>query len=363
MSSPLDREFGADEPSPYAPKWVREAIEGRRGGNPERSPPAATEEEPKLPGILDTEPLRSTAIRVGGAKDAPAASESVIIDRYRLPPSLEPTVMAEPWAVPGARSGLGLTIRFSIAAGIAALLAVFIVGKFPISFISGKADLQQPSPSFGSRFSGQNAKPVEAVKPATAQLIETQELPGERVDRSPLHGTATRSIDTGSVQAVATTASPPVVPSAVPVPATPAPARAEPQAPAAPVATNSEARAPAAPVPTNAEAPAPAAPAKSFVRRQLDREEIAALIRRGDAFISSGDLASARLVLQRAAEAGDPSAALKLAGTYDPIVLEKSGIQGFGSDIAAARTWYERAKEFGSAEAMRRLEMLASRMQ
>ena len=82
---------------------------------------------------------------------------------------------------------------------------------------------------------------------------------------------------------------------------------------------------------------------------------------RGEDFIATGDLASARLVLQRAAEGGDPRAALTLAGTYDPIVLEKLGIQGFASDIATARTWYERAKEFGSAEAMRRLEMLASR--
>jgi hypothetical protein len=50
-----------------------------------------------------------------------------------------------------------------------------------------------------------------------------------------------------------------------------------------------------------------------------------------------------------------------LAGAYDPIMLEKLGIQGFASDIAAARIWYERAKEFGSAEALRRLEILASR--
>src|SRR5262249_50533351 len=107
--------------------------------------------------------------------------------------------------------------------------------------------------------------------------------------------------------------------------------------------------------------PAPAGPAKSFAVRQLSREEIADLVRRGEAFMASGDLASARLVLQRAAEGGDPRAALMLAGTYDPIALEKLGIQGFASDIAAARTWYERAREFGSAEAMRRLEMLASR--
>jgi hypothetical protein len=47
---------------------------------------------------------------------------------------------------------------------------------------------------------------------------------------------------------------------------------------------------------------------------------------------------AARLVLQRAAEAGDARAALMLAGTYDPIMLEKLGIQGLASDIAVART-------------------------
>jgi TPR repeat protein len=85
------------------------------------------------------------------------------------------------------------------------------------------------------------------------------------------------------------------------------------------------------------------------------------LLRRGEAFLATGDIAAARLVLQRAAEAGDARAALTLAETYDPIMLEKLGIQGLASDIAVARTWYERAKEFGSAEAMQRLGILASR--
>ena len=100
--------------------------------------------------------------------------------------------------------------------------------------------------------------------------------------------------------------------------------------------------------------------------RQLDRREITDLIRRGNELIIRGDLASARLVLQRAAEAGDPQAALVLAGTYDPVMLVKVGIQGFARDIvegfapdaALARRWYQWAKELGSMEAVQRLEML-----
>jgi hypothetical protein len=92
----------------------------------------------------------------------------------------------------------------------------------------------------------------------------------------------------------------------------------------------------------------------------LDREEIANLVKRGEDFIATGDLAAARLVLQRAAEADDAQAALALAATYDPFVLRELKVYGFSGDVATARAWYEKAKEFGSAEAPRRLEILAS---
>jgi len=105
----------------------------------------------------------------------------------------------------------------------------------------------------------------------------------------------------------------------------------------------------------------PEAKPKAYAIHQLDPDEITTLLKRGDELIASGDLAAARLVLQRAAEAGDARAALTLAGTYDPIVLEKLAVHGFAPNIAMAREWYEKAKEFGSADARRRLEMLASR--
>ena len=110
-------------------------------------------------------------------------------------------------------------------------------------------------------------------------------------------------------------------------------------------------------------AAAPPAQTASFAFRHLDREEVSVLLKRGEDFIASGDLASARLVLQRAAEAGDPGAALRLAGTYDPIVLEQQTAPGsaVNANIAMARMWYERAKELGSADALRRLDLLVSR--
>jgi hypothetical protein len=95
----------------------------------------------------------------------------------------------------------------------------------------------------------------------------------------------------------------------------------------------------------------------------LDADVIAALLKRADALIASGDVAAARLVLRRAADAGDARAAMTLGGSYDPAILEKLGVHGFMPNVAMARSWYEKAKKFGSTEAPRRLEMLASRRQ
>jgi TPR repeat protein len=95
----------------------------------------------------------------------------------------------------------------------------------------------------------------------------------------------------------------------------------------------------------------------------LDPGEIASSLRRGNDLIASGDIAAARLVLRRAANAGDAHAAMTLAGTYDPAVLEKLGVHGFVPDAAMARVWYERARKAGSAAAPQRLELLANQRQ
>ncbi len=102
-------------------------------------------------------------------------------------------------------------------------------------------------------------------------------------------------------------------------------------------------------------------PPASKATRVLDPEEIKLLMKQGQQFIAAGDVVTARSVLQRAAEAGDADAAVALGGTYDPIVLAKLGVAGLGVDVEKARTWYQKAESLGSAEATRRLAILANR--
>ena len=75
--------------------------------------------------------------------------------------------------------------------------------------------------------------------------------------------------------------------------------------------------------------------------------------------MASGDLAAARLVLQRVAETGNARAALLLAKTYDPATLEKLGVHGFSPDAAMARHWYEKADEFDSRDERDRRKKVA----
>lgn len=97
-------------------------------------------------------------------------------------------------------------------------------------------------------------------------------------------------------------------------------------------------------------------------QRQLDREEVTMLVQRGKDFIANGDLVAARVLLQRAAESDDAEAALALAATYDPLVLRELKVYGISADLEMARTWYEKSKHLGSAEAPRRLKALIAAM-
>ncbi|HEX4617209.1 MAG TPA: hypothetical protein VH230_14990, partial [Stellaceae bacterium] len=114
-------------------------------------------------------------------------------------------------------------------------------------------------------------------------------------------------------------APPPRAPSAAVIPPTPEPPKPQP-APAAPAPAplrpeqkpqpDASVGAPAAP-PVAAPPQTPPPPVQSPAGQHLSATEIAALVNRGDAFLSGGDIASARLFYERAADAGDSVAALR----------------------------------------------------
>ena len=102
---------------------------------------------------------------------------------------------------------------------------------------------------------------------------------------------------------------------------------------------------------------APPQPAAPPVRR-LDPDELANLLKRAKGLIEIGDIAPARLLLERAAEAQEASAALLLAQTYDPAVLGTQDMRSITPDPAMARDWYQKAARFGSLDAKQRLAQM-----
>jgi len=111
----------------------------------------------------------------------------------------------------------------------------------------------------------------------------------------------------------------------------------------------------APPVRTDSLALASATAQPKAAQPNLSTENIAALVARGDAFVVAGDIGSARLLYERAVEAGDGRAALRMGATFDPAFLDQVNIRGAFRDQRQALSWYRRARDLGQAEAERRL--------
>jgi len=138
--------------------------------------------------------------------------------------------------------------------------------------------------------------------------------------------------------------------SSSPISSNPSPAPAEPDPPAG--GSTLALRAATAPS-AGAEAGPTRATAIETASRQTRRAstaEIAALLSRGDSFFGSADITSARLFYERAAEAGDAQAALRLGQTYDPSFLVWAHL-GSRGNLALAQHWYQRARDLGASEA------------
>jgi TPR repeat protein len=96
-------------------------------------------------------------------------------------------------------------------------------------------------------------------------------------------------------------------------------------------------------------APSTAGPASEAARR---------LCAQGLVAMASGDIAGARLYLERAAEAGDTRALMVLGESYDPTTLARMGALGIKGDAAKARDYYAKALAAGMGAARERMAAL-----
>jgi hypothetical protein len=279
--------------------------------------------------------------------------DETYIDGFRLPRSLDPSFLPPPPLQERTDHWLVLR-RALIAVAIAAPIAGFVVYYF--------AAVNEAPTSRAPKLASVSTE-LASLPPMPPMSQETSPAPQVAPPPPP------QVVAPPPPQAAA-----PVAPRALqaPQPPMPQPAAAAPAAPqtaSPPPATWPERRetigvamAPPNAVTLNSVAPRPVVTHPvNPAPRDTRPDEIAMLMRQAEQFISAGDVVTARVLFERAAEAGDAKAALSMGATFDPALLAKIGVRGILPDIAKARSWYEKARELGSAEARGRLETLATR--
>jgi TPR repeat protein len=101
---------------------------------------------------------------------------------------------------------------------------------------------------------------------------------------------------------------------------------------------------------TTATAPSPA-----------EAEIIGLLRRRGDAALAEGDIVTARLLFEQAADMGSPAAATAAGKTYDAEFLAQYGARGIRPDQAQAAAWFRKAIALGDVDAQEWLARIEGR--
>jgi hypothetical protein len=113
--------------------------------------------------------------------------------------------------------------------------------------------------------------------------------------------------------------------------------------------------------PDGSKSPPAAAPAPVASKLTgAQRERALRLLKKGDEELAEGGIAQARVLYERAAEAGLSEGAMALAATYDAAELSRLGVLGLRPDPAAAKRWYERAQQLGATDAEQRLRRLGA---
>jgi len=115
------------------------------------------------------------------------------------------------------------------------------------------------------------------------------------------------------------------------------------------------------PLPTSDKPMTPAADRPATVAARPAAPEVSGnpeasrLMARASLLLGQGNIGAARVVLERAAETGSPSALFALAETYDPVMLSAWGAVGTQGDLGKARDLYAKAFAGGVRKAEDRL--------
>ncbi len=257
--------------------------------------------------------------RKGAAAETPPAENDeppVFADRARLKRQsqflLDPEILPPPPLSTGGVLSLEHTALWLGAAAVVVGLAIWIVVSRPgapdLPTDQTAAAAAEPAPSVGVDHRVKLMHFRAKSGPLAQASFVAEETVTPRMDRVPVQG-----VPSGSTAAARTT-----------------------------------------PMPSERRTPEPAGQTSS-----LDADEIAILIKRSREFLTNGDISSARLLLQRAADGGSAEAALTLGATFDPQVIGHFSAMGVGSDIATARKWYEKAAALGSDAAKQQLAKLS----
>jgi hypothetical protein len=205
---------------------------------------------------------------------------------------------------------------------------------------AGRQSAAAPPPASTAPSAGEKAAPVSPIKPkaaAPAAEVFIPEAPANlrSEPQPPVAAPATAKPPRAEIGPTAALA----LPSAAAKGHAPAPTATPPAA--APIA---------APPASMSVSPAPAAPAVIPPARTADANG-QMLIERAERLIRIGDISGARLVLERAADRGEPRAIFLLAQTWDPRMLRAWNVLGLRPDPERARSLYAKAAQEGLREA------------
>ncbi len=343
------------------PPWVRHS---RPRGDASRRDEKGVSESERTDDFFRPPPRRARPQYrdVEERYEAPGTGMSGPDDGYResWPPTLDPVVMPPPPLEKSRLPSLGIMIKFGGAVLVAACAALVMMNAVQVpatgivaSVESGSQAAANPVFEGLTEIASAQAKGLATPEPphalnAFAAMVPpnaaaaTQPLAGlSRTSSREPSSRETSSRDTSLRETSAREAS-----------LEDAPVRQMPERAASPGE--------AVPRPDTATRAA-APPEERHVVSPMSRDEMSSLLRRGRALIAAGDIASARLVLTRLAEAGSVDACLALAGTFDAAELAGLHVLGVQPDSAKARAWYLKAAEQGSAEAKRRLQQSSAR--